>query len=268
MSKLGTLITGFKALLRTPSLINAVIDHEDRYKKMVHEKYPFPQGLPLIDFGAICEAEDQLDHYLFLDGGSLITDLLLLKNLAKQTPNCTYFEIGTWRGESVINVVDQTEKSYSFNLSNEQLKQLGYNAQYLSQIERLSKDHPNIVHLKGDSQTFDFQALDFKPNLVFIDGDHRTEAVAQDTSRIFDWIDPENCTIVWHDYGYSPEKVRWSVLLGLLNGCPEQYHKHLYHVSHTKCAIFTKKDFNSRPLVCPETIQKNFKIKTLLSDLN
>ncbi len=257
MGKLGKLATAIKILMSKPYLINQIVEHDSVFKDQVVEAYGLEKGLPVIPYSDIV-TEHELPNYLFLDGGSLITDLLLLRSLAKKTTDCCYFEIGTWRGESCTNVVDHCDHCYTFNLPEKDIQALGHDETYLNQLELLSKTDPRIVPIKGNSLNFDFRALDFVPNLVFIDGDHHYEAVKSDTNRIFQWIDPQQATIVWHDYGNSPEKVRWSVLKGILDGLPAEEHKHLYQVANTKCAIYTRRNFNSGFVDWPNQPQINF----------
>ncbi|MBL4703281.1 MAG: class I SAM-dependent methyltransferase, partial [Flavobacteriales bacterium] len=233
------------------------LDHDSVYQDQVIEKYGFKEGLPVIPFNEIV-TEFTLPNYLFLDGGSLITDLLLLRSLAKATKHCEYFEIGTWRGESCSNVADYTSKCFTFNLPDEDMVALGHDSTYLKQLELLSKSNPKITAVKGNSLTFDFSTLDIQPNLIFIDGDHHAEAVKSDSQKIFDWIDKDSATIVWHDYGNSPEKIRWSVLKGVLDGLPIDEHQYLYHVENTKCAIYTRKPFTKTKLDWPSTPKLNF----------
>ena len=44
--------------------------------------------------------------------------------------------------------------------------------------------------------------------------------------------------IVWHDYGFTTETIRYSVLAAILDGIPQSLHRNLYHVSNTMCAVY------------------------------
>jgi len=80
----------FKALsliIRQPTLLNHVLDDQ--------EKYPFEQGLPVVELGTLFPGfEAQVPVLAFLDGSSLPTDMALLVKLAKSMDGCSYFEIG------------------------------------------------------------------------------------------------------------------------------------------------------------------------------
>ena len=62
----------------------------------------------------------------------------------------------------------------------------------------------------------------------------------------------ENSIIVWHDYAHNPSTTRWEVLQGILDGLPVSEHKFLYAVKNTKCAIYSKRVFQtSNPKIIP-----------------
>jgi hypothetical protein len=96
----------------------------------------------------------------------------------------------------------------------------------------------DLKTIKHNSQTYDFDQLNKKFDLIFIDGDHSYEGVLTDTINSFKIRKDKSSIIVWHDYGNSPEKVRHSVLAAILDGVPREFHKNLYHVSNTLCAVY------------------------------
>ena len=104
MNKIKNLISSLFLLLKKPSLINLLLDSEYRWETYLKKQHKNINQLPTVDIRNLIEATSSLNHFTFLGGGSLPTDIILLKSLANQISNCRYFEIGTWRGESVINV--------------------------------------------------------------------------------------------------------------------------------------------------------------------
>lgn len=70
----------------------------------------------------------------------------------------------------------------------------------------------------------------------------------------------EESTVVWHDYGFSPERVRHEVLAGILDGLPTGHHKHLYHYSNTLCAVYTKESLSPEPVKHPSNPNHHFSI--------
>ncbi len=211
---------------------------EAQYKKSLLSTYKIDQ-LPTVDlFDLFGELDEEISTYSFLDGTSLITDILLLKNLAKRYGKCNYLEIGSWRGESIKNISEVAENCTSFTLSPEEMKTLGFKKGFIDVHAIFSKNTKNISELLHNSQTYDFSKIGQTYDLIFIDGDHTYKGVLNDTKKTFSLRKDESSVIVWHDYGYSPETVRHSVLKAILDGIPGDKHKNLYHVSNTMCAVY------------------------------
>lgn len=256
MSKLKKLFKGISALLKDPAKINLVIDNPEVHKQAVHKKFPqFKEGLPLVDIQEFVPSGITVSPYLFLEGGSMVTDLALLRGLARKFENGSYFEIGTWRGESAANVAHEGMRVTTLNLSADEIRQLGYEEVYISDQDSLSKNLENILHLKGNSLNFDFSPYYGKFDLIFVDGDHHFEAVKKDTQAILPLLKNDDSIIVWHDYAYTPDNTRWDVFRGILEGIPVANHKHLYQVSNSMCAVFHKGKIQTIPL-------KNKKVPT------
>jgi len=244
MSKISKIKRLVKIIARDPAMLNLVLERNDSYLKEA-ERLGFKDGLPVIDILDLFNNFNQsLDYFSSLDGGSLVTDMILLKNMVERYASASYFEIGTWRGESVVNVAPVAGKCYTLNLSSEDLRSLELSERYIGQQDWFSKNNPKIVHLKGNSLTFDFKPYRRKFDVVFIDGDHHYDSVKNDTRKAFDLIKDENSTIIWHDYGYSPEEIRYEVMCAIIDGTPGKYMKNLFHVSNTMCAIFTSKKYS------------------------
>ncbi len=180
--------------------------------------------------------------FAFGDGGSLPTDLLLLRALARQQPSCRYFEIGTWRGESAANVAAEAATVHTLNLSAAEMRTLRLPERYIELHGHFSRPLPNIMQLHGNSATFDLAGLQASAgpfDLVFIDGDHRYEAVRRDTARVFEHLIGPTTVVVWHDASRQPGQPRWEVLAGLLDGLPTSLPGQLVQVGNTLCALYT-----------------------------
>jgi len=240
MQGIGKLVNGIWEILKQPHLINLVLERNAFWQRSFIRQEKFTNGLPVIDLGVFVEEmTDVLPQYGFLDGGSWVTDLILLRNLAKRIPFCNYFEIGTWRGESAVNLASLTHTCFTLNLDVDDIRKAGYDESYVSQYAFYSKSNPNITHIQANSLTFDFASLNQKFDLIFIDGDHHYASVKSDTMKVFKHLVHKDTVVVWHDYAYSPEQVRFEVLKGIMDGIPEDCRSSLYHVSNTLCAIYS-----------------------------
>jgi hypothetical protein len=248
MGKISKFFKAAMLIARQPSLLNKVLDDADVNRAEVISKFGLGNGLPVAAYNELISSEQIVSPYCAMEGGSTPIDLALLKGLAGSFPSCTYFEIGTWRGESVANVASAAVQCYSLNLSDEDLLALGLSAAYVKLHRFFSKDLKNVSHLFGNSLSFDYSPYYKKCDLVFVDGDHHFESVRSDTVNAFKLLKDEHSMIVWHDYGNSPADIRWDVFRGILEGCPPEKRKHLYRVSNTLCAIYTTKNLNAKTL--------------------
>ncbi len=240
MTKVQKLLKALKEVAKRPSLINLLINNDLVWNDHLQKKFSSLTKLPVVSLEDIVpENNYNLQLYSYLGGGSLPTDIILLKSLCARIKDCSYFEIGTWRGESVRNVSEIAKECYTLDLPEETLRSLGKDRNYLNQRGLFSKNIDNITHVTGDSSNFDFKGIQKKFDIIFIDGSHRYADVKNDTLNVFKHLMHEKSLVIWHDYAYDPESVRPEVLAGILEGVPEKFHGNLYHVSHTKCALFS-----------------------------
>lgn len=259
MNKRTKLFRGLSLLIKKPNLINLLLDSEYNWQNYLR-KNKYPIQLPTIDLLNFLKIESKLSTYTFSGGGSLPTDIALLTSLAETIQDCSYFEIGTWRGESIINVAEYAKDCYTLNLSKEEIRSEGLPQEYANLHGELSKECHNISHLYGNSLFFDFESLNKKFDLIFIDGNHAYEYVKNDSSKVFEHLIHPSSIVVWHDYASNPEKVRPDVLAGILDGVPKEFHSKIYHVSNSLCAIYYPKEIESELLHFPVSTKILFDI--------
>ena len=187
-----------------------------------------------------------LPFYSFLGGTVQPTDLILLRGLANRFKRCNYFEIGTFRGESAINLADINCDVYTLDLTPEELKQKKYPEEKFEAQYSMIKDFKNITILKGSSLSFDFESLKTKFDLIFIDGDHHWKYVKNDTEKIFQHLVHNDSIVVWHDYMNNYSTIWWEVLYGILKGLKTDLFQNLYHVRNTNCLVYLPFNINSK----------------------
>lgn len=242
--------------------MNRVLEDDLEWKRFITRKFKMEQGFPVIQavdlFGDFSES---VSPFAYLDGGSLPTDLALLKKLARRIPGCNYFEIGTWRGESVANVATVAEKCTTLNLSGEEMYAMGLNPKYIKMHGFFSKNLPNVRHLEGNTRSFDFSSLEEKFDLIFIDGDHHYEMVRNDTRKVFSHLAHDKTIVVWHDYAKNPENIRFEVMAGILEGVPDKDRSKIFHVANTLCAVYMPEDHIGSPMDAPVVPSGFFEIK-------
>lgn len=242
MNKVIKLLKAILLIIKQPALLNKVLEDIDVNKQQVINTYLLPNGLKTIKLTELLPGfNETVEPYTAVDGGSTPHDLALLNGLAKSKPNCSYFEIGTWKGESVANVARFAKHCVSLNLPDETMLQMGLDKKYVELHRFFSNGLENVTHIQANSQTFNFSSLKEKFDLIFVDGDHHYESVKNDTVNAFKLLKDNDSTIVWHDYGNNPSDIRWDVFRGILDGTPAEKRGNLYRVSNTLCAIYTTK---------------------------
>ncbi len=263
MERKKLILPFLKALFTKPSVILKSLYHGmvpyDR-KNYVIKNFDKGAGLKEVDlldlFPSFNEVVEPFSH---LYGTSLPIDLAILKKLAKQLPDCEYLEIGSWRGESLANIAPHCKRCVSLSLSDDEMRAIGLNENVIAMQRFYSKNIPNVTHLEGDSTKFDFSKLG-KFDLIFVDGDHRFEAVKSDTENVFKLLKNENSIIIWHDYTEQYEHINWEVFAGILAGAPKNTHESIYHITNSLCAIYLPKKINSTSYRYPKSPDKSFKI--------
>jgi predicted O-methyltransferase YrrM len=228
------------AILQQPNLINIILTNNAIQQKIFKQKYTNFVALPQIEIKDLQEKDPATIESFLLDGSSLITDLQLLVTIAGRKKVNSYFEIGTWRGESVYNVAKEIDDCTTMNLSEKEMKEMGWSPKYAEQHGILSKKNSKILHLDGNTKNFDFGDLNKKYDLIFIDGDHTYDMVLNDTKKVFQHLMHENSIVVWHDYAFNPQKIRYEVFQAILDGVGKENHEFLYHPKNTMCAVFMK----------------------------
>lgn len=239
MGRLRKLFRAIGLIMKRPYLLNRVIDENESWRALVEKDHGPGQGLRevrLADLGM--RKEVSVKPFAFMEGGSLPTDLALLRLLAEGFGDCRYFEIGTWRGESVANVADVADSCTTLNLPADKMKALGLPDEYIAQHAMFSRKLLNVTHMECDSRDFDFSGLASEFDLVFIDGDHHYESVKRDTRNVFAHLLHERSVVVWHDYAWQPGHLRYETLAAILAGIPENCRNRLYAVRNTLCAIY------------------------------
>lgn len=237
--KISKFIRALSVAMKNPASLNALLDDVSEHEQTFKAATGLIDGLPQLRFSDLLPNEGiSVEPFAFLSGGSMPTDLALIRLFAQRIKAQTYFEIGTWRGESVMQAAAVIPKCYTLNLSDAEMKRRNWDEAYITLHGHFIQNHPHITRLEGDSRNFDFDSYKNKMDLVFVDGDHHFDSVKSDTRNAFKLIEHDRGIILWHDYASEPENVRWNVLRAIWEGTPEHCRKHLYAVSNSLCAVY------------------------------
>jgi predicted O-methyltransferase YrrM len=238
MNKFSKLIKAVGLILQRPALLNLILKDEQVLQQAFEKEFPHLELQQTDVFGWPEAAQLTIAPYAFLSGSSMATDFALLQLLCRRYSVETYLEIGTWRGESAANVAPYVKEVFTLNLPDQTLLQMGMSQAYIASHRFFSKDLTNVTHLFGDSATFDWRPYEQKCDLIFIDGDHATEAVDRDTQTALRLRKSEKSILVWHDAKSDGEYPRYEVLLGIYRALPKDLHQNVYLVKHALCAVY------------------------------
>jgi len=238
MSRFYKTVKAIGILIKNPWKLNLILDQNEEWERHVEKKYGL-KSLPVVPLSSLVH-DITVEPFAFLDGGSLVTDIALLKQLASNIDHCRYFEIGTWRGESVANVAASAGVCYTLNLPENELKRYSDDPGFLASQQLFSKNLKNVNHLYGNSLDFDFESLQMQFDLIFIDGDHHYTSIVSDTQKAMRYLCHDDSIIVWHDYTYNPELVRYETMAAILDACPVDLHRYIFHIENTNCAVLFK----------------------------
>ncbi len=264
IKKLKKGLLSIRDIAQNPWLLNLIYDRDQSWKKRFSERYPNYGPLPVYQLKNILGSEFSLSPWAFSGGGSMPTDIALLCALTRRFDSCSYFEIGTWMGESVANVAQFAANCVSLDLPGEDLRKLGASEKYIQEQGKLASRLENVTLLKGDSSTFDFQGLDQTFDLIFIDGDHHYEMVLSDTENVMKHLAHDSSIIVWHDYAYSPGEVRWEVYKAIVDGLDSKLHQRLVTFNNCLCAVLLPESMIERLDLQTEELSK-FELKIKIS---
>ena len=130
--KLNKFFRAIAQVIKQPALLNLVLDQEDDHQLEMQKIKSLEHGFPELPFNAFLpENGICIEPFAFLEGGSLVTDLALIRMMALKIDAQRYFEIGTWRGESVMQAAASVPECFTLNLSAEEMHRRNWNPQYL-----------------------------------------------------------------------------------------------------------------------------------------
>src|SRR3984957_12459918 len=130
MAKKLSLIVSFVTICFTNfrSVLKALMHFTETVRKQEYlQSKGYKNGIPTVDILDIAPNLDEtISDFTFLDGTSRVIDIVVLKALARRFPNCEYLEIGSWRGESLVNVASVAKHCTSLSLSKEEMRAMGF----------------------------------------------------------------------------------------------------------------------------------------------
>ncbi|MGN8224497.1 class I SAM-dependent methyltransferase [Gracilimonas sp. BCB1] len=262
MNPREAVIPFFKLLFKDQKkILKSLLNYTKEADKRLSFKNQYKQiGLPFVDLQDLVDINESIQNYTYLNGSSRPIDIALLMALCRKYENCNYLEIGSWRGESLVNVAKVASKCTSVSLSKDDMLSMGMNKKAADLQRLFSSETPNVTHIEANSLEYDFDQLNQKFDVIFVDGDHTYKGVKSDTMNAFKLLRNEDSVIVWHDCGGGFEGYRYEVISAIMDGTPPEKRNKIYRVSNTLCGIYTNQDLTSEFTDSPQTPNKVFSI--------
>lgn len=195
------------------------------------------------------DLNETIKSYTYLDGTSFPIDIAFIKGIVSRYEHCDYLEIGSCRGESLVNIVPSAASATSISLSKEQMLDMGFDIKNVEIEGCLIPSDMKYRQIYHNSLTFDYSTLNQKFDVIFVDGDHSADAVELDTQNAFKLLKDENSVIIWHDCGNTVNDYRYEVIAGIMKGSPPEAHEYIYRVQNTLCGIYTRNSLRLSEIV-------------------
>ena len=146
-----------------------------------------------------------------------IQELVTLVTLTRMIQARTVLEIGTWDGNTTLNLAANTPEDArivtvdlpedwtgGFQIEVPEDHQNVTDRQRTGQQYRNTPEQAKITQVLGDSAQLDWSRLPAQFDLIFIDGCHSYEYATLDTKNALAHLRPGGI-VIWHDYGQIPE---------------------------------------------------------------
>jgi Methyltransferase domain len=171
-------------------------------------------------------------------------DALVLAALSQVLKCRTFFEIGTFQGETAWLVAHNNHNITVYTLDLPRIEAAQHTTleltdpNYFDSWERGVRFHgtpeaDRIVQLYGDSATFDYSPYRHGMDLVFIDASHSYSYVKSDTEAALSMLS-ERGTIVWDDYTY------YAGIYSYLHDLAPRLDGPILHLLGTRLAMHTR----------------------------
>ncbi len=161
----------------------------------------YSKMLNLAKFVSTCNIEFKLSNMSFSWGSSGVLDYVLLRSLIYKYNLKSYFEIGTYIGDSLTCISDLVEVCYSLSVPESHPAHMKNwcKERHMNDYSGKLVKGDNIISFLNDSKKFQWDEFNDKIDLYFVDGDHSFQGVLIDSINIANRMDWENDFIVWHD---------------------------------------------------------------------
>lgn len=177
--------------------------------------------LPSVSYAKVVDNEEiRLLEPVDRPGGLTLEELAILVSMVRRARARRFFEIGSFRGRTSINVLyncpevvlttldlplDITTLDADGSTWVAKDKEVAFDPDRGYFFEKYGEMSGRATRLFGDSATYDLSELYGRFDFVFIDGNHSFDYVTKDSTTAVRLLGPDGGVIVWHDYSVHPD---------------------------------------------------------------
>lgn len=187
-----------------------------------------------------------LDNVSFRSGGSGALDYAFLKCIMQYFKLENYLEIGTYIGESINNVSSVSKRCYSISVPPEHPASMkNFCVAYgIKDFSNRLLYPDNIIQYLADSKEFDFNKIEDRIDLYFIDGDHSMSGIEKDTQKVFAHKS-EDSFVVWHDVKEEGHSICDTTVSAVFQAIGDKGMENFYIVDANRCGIYVPSKYRS-----------------------
>ena len=151
-----------------------------------------------------------------VDGNTTLLEQVILLTLSRRHGARRVFEFGTFDGRTAANFAANLPQAEVFTIDlptaqsgATKFRLRSADLKYVRKdvIGKKSLGSSNVVQLKGDTASFDFEPWYGTIDLAFVDACHEYDYVRSDSEVALRLLRP-NSIVIWHDYGAWPGVTR------------------------------------------------------------
>lgn len=201
-----------------------------------------------------------LKNCCFVGWGSHILDYALIRTIVNKYKLKKYLEIGAFIGESVENIYDLCDEIYSISLPDESIELIDFfDSKNINNFSGyFLKNKLKVKRIFGNSLNMNFDELDCKPEIAFIDGLHTYDGIYSDTKNIMKIINMSENFIIWHDMKNVFWEYNNEFLSAVHDAIGEKYINNIFCFDTSMCGIYVPdkyiKDFRKYEKVSNNTM--------------
>lgn len=217
--------------------------HKETFKDSFEKELNDEIDIKELNIGCLLKSFDNdlsIKNAVFSGGASGILDYLLIRSVIKKYNLKRYLEIGSFIGESIDCIYDLCDEFLSISLPDDYVSSVKFFEE--RGLENFSgyflRDKKKLRRIIGDSMKLDFNSINYKPDISYIDGSHTYKGVYSDLTNIIKITDMNEGFIILHDMKNGFLRKSKELLSAAYGALGEKYSKNFFCFDESMCGIY------------------------------